>query len=87
MDHHCSYRRQHPGHGHGGGPAVHHIIQGKRPQCAGVVAPDTGGGLPSILARSNYTLDELRSWGSGLSEQERRAICGAEFVGTTYAGI
>ncbi|KAI8948573.1 hypothetical protein F4801DRAFT_556600 [Xylaria longipes] len=54
---------------------------------AGVVAPNTVDGLPSLLAGSNYTLDELRSWGAGLSEQERRAICGADFIGTTYAGI
>ncbi|TRX94242.1 hypothetical protein FHL15_005010 [Xylaria flabelliformis] len=54
---------------------------------AGDVAPHAIGGLPPILARSNYTLDELRLWGASLSEQERRAICGAEFVGTTYAGI
>ncbi|KAI1355335.1 hypothetical protein F5Y01DRAFT_270105 [Xylaria sp. FL0043] len=50
----------------------------------GIVSPGT---LPSIIARSNYTLDELRSWGAGLSEQERVAICGAEFIGTTYAGV
>ncbi|KAI1752720.1 hypothetical protein F4782DRAFT_112994 [Xylaria castorea] len=54
---------------------------------AGGVVPNTMGSLPSILARSNYTLDELRLWGAGLSEQERRAICGADFIGTTYAGI
>ncbi|KAI1740393.1 hypothetical protein F4680DRAFT_117954 [Xylaria scruposa] len=54
---------------------------------AGDVAPHTISGLPPILARANYTLDELRVWGAGLSEQERRAICGADFVGTTYAGI
>ncbi|KAI0865012.1 hypothetical protein F4860DRAFT_341515 [Xylaria cubensis] len=54
---------------------------------AGDVAPHAMGGLPPILARSNYTLDELRLWGASLSEQERRAICGADFVGTTYAGI
>ncbi|KAI0457428.1 hypothetical protein F5B21DRAFT_464442 [Xylaria acuta] len=53
----------------------------------GVAAPNMMDSLPSILARSNYTLDELRFWGAGLSEQERRAICGADFVGTTYAGI
>ncbi|KAI0186093.1 DUF155-domain-containing protein [Xylaria flabelliformis] len=54
---------------------------------AGDVAPHMTGGLPPILATSNYTLDELRLWGASLSEQERRAICGADFVGTTYAGI
>ncbi|KAI0468445.1 hypothetical protein F4859DRAFT_490433 [Xylaria cf. heliscus] len=53
----------------------------------GIVASNIVGGSPSILARSNYTLDELRLWGASLSEQERRAICGADFIGTTYASI
>ncbi|KAI1121282.1 hypothetical protein F5Y10DRAFT_256617 [Nemania abortiva] len=53
----------------------------------GVVPPSTMDGLPSILARTNYTLEELRLWGASLSDQERSAICGAEFIGTTYAGI
>ncbi|KAJ3577649.1 hypothetical protein NPX13_g2920 [Xylaria arbuscula] len=53
-----------------------------------IVSPDAAGGrLPSILARSNYTLDDLRLWGATLSEQERAALCGADFIGTTYAGI
>ncbi|RWA12759.1 hypothetical protein EKO27_g2349 [Xylaria grammica] len=54
---------------------------------AGVTSPGTVDGLPSTLARSNFTLDELRSWGARLSDQERRAICGADFIGTTYMGI
>ncbi|KAI0409781.1 hypothetical protein F4802DRAFT_1374 [Xylaria palmicola] len=54
---------------------------------AGAVLPAASNGLPSVLAGSNYTLDELRAWASGLSEQERRAICGADIVGITYAGI
>ncbi|KAI0877643.1 hypothetical protein GGS24DRAFT_92044 [Hypoxylon argillaceum] len=53
----------------------------------GAVSPGTMDGLPSILARSNYTLDELRLWGASLSDQERRAICGADYIGTTYAGV
>ncbi|KAI0096919.1 hypothetical protein GGR51DRAFT_542294 [Nemania sp. FL0031] len=53
----------------------------------GVVSPGTLDGLPSILSRSNYTLEELRSWGASLSDQERRVICGSEFVGITYAGV
>ncbi|KAI1145107.1 hypothetical protein F4825DRAFT_444733 [Nemania diffusa] len=53
----------------------------------GAVSPGTMDGLPSILARSNYTLDELRLWGARLSDQERRAICGADYIGTTYAGV
>ncbi|TGJ80860.1 hypothetical protein E0Z10_g7895 [Xylaria hypoxylon] len=54
---------------------------------AGVISPGTMDGLPSFLARSNFTLDELRSWGASLSEQERGVICGADFVSTTYVGI
>ncbi|KAJ2990928.1 hypothetical protein NUW58_g2718 [Xylaria curta] len=53
----------------------------------GIVSPGMLDGLPSILARSNYSLDELKLWGASLSDQERRAICGGEFIGTTYAGI
>ncbi|KAI1420177.1 hypothetical protein F5Y12DRAFT_152589 [Xylaria sp. FL1777] len=53
----------------------------------GTISPGKTDGLPSILARSNYTLDELRSWGASLGEHERVAICGADFIGTTYAGI
>ncbi|KAI3338328.1 hypothetical protein F4824DRAFT_460541 [Ustulina deusta] len=53
----------------------------------GTASPGTVDRLPSILARSNYTLDELRSWGARLSEQERGAICGADFISTTYAGV
>ncbi|KAI1314263.1 hypothetical protein F5Y03DRAFT_6831 [Xylaria venustula] len=53
----------------------------------GAASPGIDDRLPSILARSNYTLADLRLWGSSLSEQERLAICGAEFIGTTYAGV
>ncbi|KAI1855583.1 hypothetical protein JX265_005986 [Neoarthrinium moseri] len=38
-------------------------------------------------AISNATLEELRLWSAGLSEQERQAVCGADYVGTTFAGI
>jgi hypothetical protein len=51
------------------------------------VSPGTMGGLPSILASSNYTLDDLRLWGASLSDQERRAVCGADYIGITYAGV
>ncbi|KAJ8132516.1 hypothetical protein O1611_g1111 [Lasiodiplodia mahajangana] len=50
----------------------------------GAVSPGT---TLSILAQSNHTLEELRTWGASLSDQERRAICGAEFIGITYAGV
>lgn len=54
---------------------------------AGPIASGTLDGLSSILARSNYTLADLRSWGAGLTPEEQEAICGASFIGTTYAGI
>ena len=40
-----------------------------------------------IAVRSNATLEELRSWGVTLSEEERTAVCGAQYIGTTFAGI
>ncbi|KAI0601622.1 hypothetical protein F4775DRAFT_589392 [Biscogniauxia sp. FL1348] len=40
-----------------------------------------------IFPRANVSLEELRLWGANLSEEERKAVCGAEFVGTTYAGV
>ncbi|CAJ2500426.1 Uu.00g032790.m01.CDS01 [Anthostomella pinea] len=52
-----------------------------------VPAPGVLGGYGPVTAGSNFTLDELRSWGASLSEQERRAVCGADYVGTTFAGI
>lgn len=38
-------------------------------------------------AISNATLEELKLWSAGLREQERNAICGFEYIGTTFAGI
>ncbi|GAP88152.1 putative Sad1-interacting factor 3 [Rosellinia necatrix] len=53
---------------------------------AGILSPLTADGLQSIVARSNYTLDEWRLWGAGLTDQARTAICGFDFMDTTYAG-
>lgn len=39
------------------------------------------------LARANISLDDLRRWSLALSEPERHAVCGADVVGTTYAGV
>jgi hypothetical protein len=51
--------------------------------------PDTAGVLRAQLhgAISNATLEELRTWSAGLSEQQRQAVCGSDYVGTTFAGI
>ncbi|KAI1086294.1 DUF155-domain-containing protein [Rostrohypoxylon terebratum] len=40
-----------------------------------------------IAVRSNATLEELRSWGVTLSEEEKTAVCGAQYIGTTFTGI
>ncbi|KAH6657723.1 hypothetical protein BKA67DRAFT_655969 [Truncatella angustata] len=38
-------------------------------------------------AISNATLEDLKLWSAGLSEQQRNAVCGSDYVGTTFAGI
>lgn len=38
-------------------------------------------------AISNATLEELKIWSMGLSDQEKNAVCGSDYLGTTYAGI
>ncbi|KAK8046288.1 hypothetical protein PG996_014352 [Apiospora saccharicola] len=38
-------------------------------------------------AIGNATLAELKLWSAGLSEQQRGAVCGSDYVGTTFAGI
>ncbi|KAI1827195.1 hypothetical protein F4861DRAFT_436554 [Xylaria intraflava] len=43
-------------------------------------------GVPPLLG-GNFTLDELRAFGAGLTDAQRGAVCGAEVFGTTYAGI
>ncbi|KAI0473987.1 DUF155-domain-containing protein [Xylariaceae sp. FL0804] len=57
------------------------ILSKERNSGPAVAIPD------GILPGGNATLDELRLWGAGLTEEQRRAVCGAEYVGTTFAGI
>ncbi|KAH8682275.1 hypothetical protein BX600DRAFT_374220 [Xylariales sp. PMI_506] len=38
-------------------------------------------------AISDASLEELKMWSSALSEEQRGAVCGSEFVGMTYVGI
>ncbi|KAK8034904.1 hypothetical protein PG993_009899 [Apiospora rasikravindrae] len=38
-------------------------------------------------AIGNASLAELKLWSAGLSEQQRGAVCGSDYVGTTFAGI
>lgn len=40
-----------------------------------------------VAVRSNATLEELRSWGVNLNQEDKVALCGADYIGTTYAGI
>ncbi|KAI1334353.1 DUF155-domain-containing protein [Xylariaceae sp. FL0016] len=44
----------------------------------------TPGGLD---LGTNFTLDELRTWGAGLSVEQRRAVCGADYIWTAFMGI
>lgn len=45
--------------------------------------------LPSgwIAVKQNTTLEELRKRGVSLSEVDKAALCGADYIGTTFAGI
>jgi hypothetical protein len=38
-------------------------------------------------AIANATIEELKIWSAGLSDAERSAVCGSDYVGTTFAGI
>lgn len=39
------------------------------------------------VERTNYTLEELRLWARALDEREKAAVCGSQYVGTTFAGV
>lgn len=39
------------------------------------------------LREKNVSIEELRLWSRALSERERAAVCGADFVGETFAGV
>lgn len=38
-------------------------------------------------AAGNVTLEDLRLWSALLSEKEKAAVCGGEYVGTTFQGV
>lgn len=54
-----------------------------------------GGGGQHVDLRSlaetgttgNIRLEDLRLWAAALSERERTAVCGAGYVGKTFAGV
>jgi hypothetical protein len=35
----------------------------------------------------NYTMEELRAWARRLDAREKEAVCGAQYIGTTFAGV
>lgn len=39
------------------------------------------------FGRNNVSLEELRAWSAALSEREKAAVCGAQYIGTTFAGV
>jgi uncharacterized Rmd1/YagE family protein len=64
----------------------------KEKQKGGATTPALGAeGLKGIdlraLRRANITLEDLRSWTASLNEQERQAVCGANYIGTTFVGV
>lgn len=65
------------------------ILEKSKSGGSGSSAPGTVVKLrgPDWLAQNNITLEDLRLWTAQLSEQEKGAICGAEIVGNTFAGV
>lgn len=65
------------------------ILEKSKSGGSGSSSPETIVKLrgPDWLAQNNITLEELRLWTAQLSEQEKGAICGAEIVGNTFAGV
>ncbi|KAI1371802.1 DUF155-domain-containing protein [Hypoxylon crocopeplum] len=59
------------------------ILSKERGNGNGIVTPPEGW----VTVRSNATLEELRSWGVTLSEEEKAAVCGANYIGTTFVGV
>jgi hypothetical protein len=70
------------GPGAGGGPG--NVIGGD-----GGGGGGGGGGNLDLrwLREKNVSVEELRLWARELSERERAAVCGAEIVDTTFAGV
>ena len=78
------------GGGEGGGGRPGNVIGGGDGEGEGDGGGGGGGGGRLDLRwvrESNLSVEELRLWASELSERERRAVCGAEVVGQTFAGV
>ncbi|KAH9997175.1 DUF155-domain-containing protein [Xylariaceae sp. FL0662B] len=52
-----------------------------------VAVPENTLGSGWVAVRSNATLEELKLWGVTLSDEEKTAVCGAEYIEKTFAGI
>ncbi|KAI1138163.1 DUF155-domain-containing protein [Hypoxylon sp. FL0543] len=63
------------------------ILTKERSSGNGDITPDGTLGSGWIAVRSNATLEELREWGITLNEEEKTAVCGRDYIGTTFAGI
>ncbi|KAJ9151876.1 Sad1-interacting factor 3 [Pleurostoma richardsiae] len=78
------------GKGHAAAPGVTITATGTSSQAPsgglrGLLDLRSAGG--KSLADANITLEDLRLWAARLSEQERSAVCGADVVGKTFAGV
>ncbi|KAK6948998.1 hypothetical protein Daesc_009070 [Daldinia eschscholtzii] len=63
------------------------ILSRERGEGNGVSNPQNILGEGWVAVRSNATLEQLRQWGVNLNEEEKAAVCGADYIGTTFAGI
>ncbi|KAI1803642.1 DUF155-domain-containing protein [Daldinia bambusicola] len=63
------------------------ILSRERGEGNGVSNPQNILGEGWVAVRSNATLEQLRQWGVNLNEEEKAAVCGADYIGTTFAGV
>lgn len=63
------------------------MLSKERGENNGVSNPQNILGEGWVAVRSNATLEQLRQWGVNLNEEEKAAVCGMDYIGTTFAGI
>ncbi|KAI1771949.1 DUF155-domain-containing protein [Hypoxylon cercidicola] len=63
------------------------ILTKERGTGNGVAAPNGTLAPGWIAVRPNATLEELRRWGVTVSDVDKAALCGGDYIGTTFAGI
>jgi hypothetical protein len=61
--------------------------KGATPSIPGVGEKDGSRIDLRAMRRANITWDDLRAWSLALNEEERQAVCGADHIGTTFAGV